>query len=212
MPDRAVLFIDGNNWYHSLKDVGLTDVGRLSYATISKKLIGPRDWTATRYYIGQVQQRGNPRLYADQRAFVASLQATDRRISVHFGRLETRQAKNEAAEELLHYLNAMPTRIDSGVYKDLLALAHRHRVTSVVVEKAVDVMLAVDMVVMAERDHLDAAYILSADGDFTHAAQAVRSLGKKVYAASPLSGAQLAAAVNTFIHLPPAWFGDCYIP
>jgi uncharacterized LabA/DUF88 family protein len=212
MADRAVLFVDGNNWYHSLRDIGLTDLGRLNYSAISRKLIGPRHWTATRYYVGQVQQHGNTRLYADQRSFVARLQATDSRISVHFGRLESRTARSEAAEELLRYLNAMPVRIDIRVYKDLLAIAHRHRVTSVIVEKAVDVMLAVDMVVMAERNQFDAAYVLSADGDYTHAVAAVRSLGKKVYAASPLSGAQLAAAVDTFIRLPGLWFDECFDP
>lgn len=198
MPDRAVLFVDGNNWYHSLRDIGLSDLGRLNYAAVSRKLIGPRDWSATRYYIGQVQQHGNTRLYAEQRSFVAKLQATDHRITVHFGRLERRTARSEAAEELLRYLNAMPVRIDKEVYQYLLALAHRHRVASVIVDKAVDVMLAVDMVVMAERDQFDAAYLLSADGDYTHAVAAVRSLAKKVYAASPLPGAQLAAVVNSF--------------
>ena len=212
MADRAVLFVDGNNWYHSLRDIGLTDLARLNYAAISRKLVGPREWLATRYYIGQVQQHGNSRLYAAQRSFVASLQATDRRISVHFGRLESRTGKSEAAEDLLRYLNAMPARIDTRVYKDLLAIAHRHRVTSVIVEKAVDVMLAVDMVVMAERSQFDAAYVLSADGDYTHAVAAVRSLGKKVYAASPLPGAQLAAAVNTFIRLSRDWFDECFNP
>jgi hypothetical protein len=38
----------------------------------------------------------------------------------------------------------------------------------------------------------------------------VRAIGKKVYAASPGTGAQLAAAVNTFIPLNAAWFADCW--
>ena len=157
MPDRAVVFVDGNNWYHSLKRIGLTDLGSLNYALVCRKLIGPREWTATRYYVGRVQRHGNTRLYVDQQSYLASLQASDRRISIHFGRLETRSVKSEAAEELLQYLNAMPVRIDKRIYQDLLALAHRHRVVSVIVEKAVDVMLAVDMVVMAGRNEFDAA-------------------------------------------------------
>jgi len=210
MPDRALLFIDGNNWYHSLKGIGLTDLGRLDYAAVSGKLLGPREWVGTRYYVGQVQQTGNTRLYADQRRFFSDLRASDKRISVHLGRLEERTAKSPAAEELLHYLNAMPTRIDTRVYQDLLRIGKSHRNVTVIVEKAVDVMLAVDMVVMAERDQFDSAYLLSADGDYTHAVAAVRSLGKKVYAVSPSPGAQLAAAVNSFIRLTSDWFADCY--
>ena len=77
------------------------------------------------------------------------------------------------------------------------------------VEKAVDVMGAVDMVVMAERDEFDAAYLLSADGDFTPAVEAVRLNNKKVYAVSVAVGAQLASVVNSYIRLKPDWFDDC---
>jgi len=153
--DRAVLFVDGNNWYHSLSELGVGDLGRLNYAKISEKLVGPRTWIGTRYYIGRVQQKGNPRLYADQRRFLAHLQATDPRISVHLGRLEERQVKNEAALELRQYLSAFPVRIDVGVFHGLMAIAKKHAQLDVMVEKAVDVMLAVDLVMMAQRDEFD---------------------------------------------------------
>lgn len=103
-----------------------------------------------------------------------------------------------------------PARLDAGVFHDLLALARRHQRATVMIEKAVDVMLAVDMVVMAERDEFDAAYLLSADGDFTHAVGVVRSAGKRVYVASPSSGAQLASVANAFIRLDQGWFKGCY--
>jgi hypothetical protein len=64
--DRATVFVDGNNWYHGLKNAGLTGLGWLNYAKISAKIVGDRDWIGTRYYIGQVQQKGNAQLYADQ--------------------------------------------------------------------------------------------------------------------------------------------------
>jgi uncharacterized LabA/DUF88 family protein len=60
-------------------------------------------------------------------------------------------------------------------------------------------MLAVDMVVMAERDEYEAAYLLSADGDFTPAVTAATDLGKRVYAASPTTGAQLEGVCQAFI-------------
>ena len=65
MPDRAVLFVDGNNWYHPLVGLGLTRLGRLDYASISEKLTDPRTWIATRYYVGEVHRRGNSCLYAE---------------------------------------------------------------------------------------------------------------------------------------------------
>lgn len=207
MADRAVVFIDGNNWYHSLKGAR---VAALDYAKISTKLAGLRIWVGTRYYIGQVSQVGNPQLYAEQRRFLSGLGQQDARISVHLGRIEERRVENDAAKELLEYLSQLPGRIDSRIYHELVALGTKHRKARVMVEKAVDVMLAVDLVVMAERNEYDTAYVLSADGDFTHAVQFVRGMGKRVFAVSASHGAQLAAAVNAFIHVDAAWFVDCY--
>ena len=210
MTDRAVVFIDGNNWYHALCHVNVEDRARLDYKKVSEKLLGPRQWVATRYYIGQVNQKFNASLYAQQRSFLAGLESTDSRISVHLGRIEPRTVSNEAAKELREYLGKLATKIDAEVFADLSEIARLHADATVFVEKAVDVFLAVDFVTMAIGDAYDAAYLLTADGDYTPAVEAVRKLGKKVYAASPLRGAQLAKAVNSFIHLPVSWFEDCY--
>ena len=91
----------------------------------------------------------------------------------------------------------------------LLDIAQRHASVETLAEKAVDVMLSVDLVEMAAKDAFDDAYILSADGDYTPAVAAVRAMGKQVLAASLPPSAQLAAAVNTFIPLKPSWFSDC---
>lgn len=210
MDDRAVVFIDGNNWYHSIKGIRVAEIGRLDYGKISRKLVGPRDWIATRYYIGRLPQTGDKTLYAAQRRFLASIRATDTRISTHLGRLEKRPIDDPAARELRSYLANLRTRIDPLVYHDLIRIAKNHRKTTTLVEKAVDVMLAVDMVAMAERNEYDAAYLLSADGDFTPAVTTIRDSGKKVYVASPAAGAQLASVANSFIRLPREWFNDCY--
>lgn len=211
MSDRAILFIDGNNWYHALRDVGVGDLGRLDYRGISEKLVEHRRWIGTRYYIGRMDQQWSPRHYAAQRSFLARLKRDDpSRISIHLGRLERRSEQSEAARELLQYLAGLPKRIDGEVYRHLVDLGRRHREVEVLVEKAVDVMLAVDAVMMAQRDEYDVAYILSADGDFTPAVRSVLELGKTVFAASLLPGARLRSACHAFIRLQPDWFKDCY--
>jgi uncharacterized LabA/DUF88 family protein len=204
--ERAMFFIDGNNWYHGCIDLGLSNLGRLSYPRVCQKLAGPRQWVGTRYYIGSVPHSGNTQLASDQQRFLAGMRAQDSRISVHLGRLEPRRVTNEAALEMKRYLANLRVRIDSGVYRDLVRLANEHMQTTVMVEKAVDVQIAIDMVMLAEHDQYDSAYLLSADGDLTPAVEAVREKGKKVYVASPSSGARLAAACNTFMRLPSAWF------
>jgi len=149
--ERAVVFVDGNNWYHALKRAGCISLGWLNYAKVSAKLIGARDWIGTRYYIGQVQQTPQTAtLYADQRRYTSWLAVRDKRVSIHFGRLETHTAENDFALEVKRYLAALTVRIDPVVYRHLVEGATRHAKAMVVVEKAVDVALAVDMVRMAD--------------------------------------------------------------
>lgn len=210
--ERAILFIDGNNWYHGCKDVGVTDPARLNYCKIASKVVGPaRQWCGSRYYIGKVSTSWSHQLVADQRRFLAAFVAEDPlRHSVHYGRLEAREVRSEAAVALLAYLANLEKRIDPEIFKALTSIGNRFKHTRTQVEKAVDVMLAVDLVIKAQRNEYDTAYILSADGDYTPAAEFSRSLGKKVFAVSATSGAQLARVVNSFIRVPRAWFVDCY--
>lgn len=211
MSKRAVIFIDGNNWYHSLRGLGLRNLERLHYGKVSQKLVGPgRSWIATRYYIGQVNQAEVPDQYAAQRRFLSKLMATDRRISHHLGRLETRTVRNPVADELLRRLHRLPTRIDRQVFGDLVAFAEQRRKMTVTVEKAVDVQIAVDMVTMALRDIYDVAYLLSADGDLTPAVGEVRATGKKVFVATSNPASQLGSAADVLIRIKGDWFDDCW--
>jgi len=205
-----VLFIDGNNWYHGLERIGETGQRRLNYAKLSLKLCGPRDWVATRYYVGRLSQTGNARLYAEQRSFVDDLLKTDKRITVHFGRIEQHPTENLLAERILTYLADLRTGIEASVRHRLQAMAETHRKLPTYVEKATDVHLATDVVGMALKNEYDAAYILSADGDYTPAVELVRRQQKTVYAVSAQPGAELAKVVTKFLRIQPGWLDDCY--
>ena len=209
---RAIVFVDGSNWYHGCAALGLGNIGRLDFARVSRKLARHRRWTATRYYVGEVPQTGTAELAAKQQRFLRFLRSCDPRISVHLGRLEPREHRNEAADALTRYLTNLSVRIPPAVYHDLLELARSHIVSRFMVEKAVDVQLAVDMVVMAERDEYDVAYLLSADGDLAPAVEAVRATGRRVFASSPASGARLASASSSYLRLQKAWFADVFAP
>ncbi|MCY4510295.1 MAG: hypothetical protein OXG35_25540 [Acidobacteria bacterium] len=134
MTRRAALFIDGNNWYHGLKHLGAVDLGRLDYRKLSLKLVGPRRWVGTRYYIGRVPQTGDVTLYRSQRRFLAKLEA-EPLISTHLGRLEPRASTNPTARDLRSYLSNLRTKIDLRVFQDLMKLAQRHQKATVFVEK-----------------------------------------------------------------------------
>ncbi|OPX32401.1 MAG: hypothetical protein B1H09_00355 [Gemmatimonadaceae bacterium 4484_173] len=134
----------------------------------------------------------------------------DSRIRIFTGRLERRPYSNPATAELTAYLNSLSVRIDKSVFHDLTKLAARYDNSTVLVEKAVDVMLAVDIAVMAERNEYDTAYLLSANGDFTPAVEAAITNSKKIFAVSCNTSGQLGKVCSSFIHLKPGWFSDCY--
>jgi uncharacterized LabA/DUF88 family protein len=213
--NRAVIFVDGSNWFHALKTAGLQGQGQLDYVRVAEKLVAPRTFAQLRWYVGQLSQDGDTELYANQRKFLAQLVAQDQRISVHLGRVEERTATNDAANELLEYLAKLSgrgLRLDPTVYRELFEMGSHHRKAKVWVEKAVDVMLAVDLVVMAERNEYDTAYVLSRDGDFTHAVGFARSKQKKVFAVSNERSSQLGNAVDAFITVDARWFDGCFLP
>lgn len=134
-----MVFIDGNNWYHGLRDAGVEHLGRLNYARISGKLLNNREWIGTRYYVGQVRQQDSPRQYAAQRQFLRRLTAADPRLSAHLGRLERRIVRSPAAEELIDFLGQLAARIDRDIFHQLQQLGRRHLTNEIIVEKAVDV-------------------------------------------------------------------------
>jgi uncharacterized LabA/DUF88 family protein len=210
MTQRAIFFIDGSNWYHSLKRQDIGAPGELDYAKISQKLAGTREWIETRYYIGALNQASNPGAYADQRRFLSRLQNTDQRIRILLGRLEPRPEPNPLAAELHRWIDSRPDDLVPGSQEWLRARADAHTNVWTLKEKAVDIMLAVDLIRLAGDDRYDAAYVLSADGDFTPAVEAVRASGRTVYGVSPDRSYALAKSVNTYIHLRKVWFRDCY--
>jgi uncharacterized LabA/DUF88 family protein len=209
--ERAAIFIDGNNWYHSLKGAKVADMLGLDYARISQKLIGPRKWVGTRYYIGALKSHHTK--FDDQRRFLSLLQNDDpARIAIRRGRIEDKTVENDLAKELLDFLRQRASSVPPALARDLDAMGRRHLRTTVLKEKAADVFLAVDLCRLAIEDAFDAAYLLSADGDYTPAVELVRARGKKVFAASPMQSGALSTVVNAYIPLTAAWFAGLQRP
>lgn len=98
---------------------------------------------------------------------------------------------------------------DQGVNLKLGILVERERTCDkcgyteyFLLEKGVDVQLAVDMIKKAEEDSYDVAYLVSADSDFVPAVEMVRYHYKKqVFCAAPKGAryGRLANACNTAI-------------
>lgn len=116
------------------------------------------------------------------------------------------------ADDLLQWLQINGSRLDDSCHTGLTDLVERNRKVVTLKEKAVDVQLAIDIYRSAIQNDYDAAYLLSADGDFTPPIVAVRSLGKKVYGCTvkPMYSSALRNCCNAYIQLEREWFRDLY--
>lgn len=148
---RAIVFIDGGNFYFQLKKLttkldGKYKLLNFNFGEFSKWLVLPNELVEARYYIGAINQQNNneksTKMYADQQRLFMNLQKQD--IKVVLGELIQHSDKS------YH-------------------------------EKGVDVRIAVEMIRMARQDKYDIAYLLSSDTDLVPAVEEVLSIGKKVY-------------------------------
>ena len=200
--ERAFLFIDGSNFYHAARGIGIA-TGDLDYKALAHKLILDRRLTGIRYYVGKVS--GDVSRIASQGKFLDRIR--NQGVDVVLGRIERRMLdpdKNPLITRLKDLIAANRASLGAPLLGELQALCETK--LPQYTEKRVDVSIAVDMVTMAWADQFDTAYLLSADGDFVPAVEAVGSRGKKVFAASPVVGRELQKAVDTFIPLKREWF------
>ena len=73
MTDKVMVFIDGSNLYHSLKNYfGRTDI---DIGKFSRKLLGRRQLVRIYYYNARVGQKEEPERYRQQQTFFASVNA-----------------------------------------------------------------------------------------------------------------------------------------
>ena len=206
--ERAVIFIDGNNFYHAVSRLGLSSLD-MDYARFSDKLVEGRKRVETRYYIGKVRQEGDLTRALKQQNFISSLNKFDR-VCHYYGRVESRPAK-DASKRLTKWLDTLAKREDICIADNAVAelrnIAAKKQFQYV--EKAVDVMIATDMVSMAYEKRYDVAYLLSGDGDFTPAVKKVREIGRKVFVASASHAHKLSQVADAFIPLNREFFHGC---
>lgn len=148
MPDtqRVMVFIDGSNFYHSLKLVRSSP--QIDFQYLINKLVGIRNLIRIYYYNSPVNQSDVPEQYKSQQAFFTMLKKSVDYLEIRLGKLEKREGGR-------------------------------------IVEKGVDVKLAVDMVAHAAQDNYDTAILISGDGDFSDAVNFVKNRGKHVELAFP---------------------------
>lgn len=154
--ERVMMFIDGNNLYHSLKHVmGRTN---LDFKEFSKRLVGDRHLIRVYYYNAPLNKEDDEDKYRQQQSFFDSLDSVPY-LTKKFGRLERRLVKQTLPDG---------TFVSVPTY----------------VEKGVDTFIVIDMLSHAFKDHFDTAILVSGDEDFAVLVENVKDLGKHVEVAN----------------------------
>jgi uncharacterized LabA/DUF88 family protein len=93
---RVMIYIDGNNLYHSLKDkFGKTN---LNFEAFCSKLVGTRHLVRIYYYNAPVDQTKEPERYKDQQKFFDKMRRIPY-LELRLGRLIYRNWPNEPSYE-----------------------------------------------------------------------------------------------------------------
>ena len=118
----------------------------------------------------------------------------------------------EEAEEQFHSQHRFITYLSDIPYVQV-KFGKLVRQGEALVEKSIDVRLAVDMVHYAALDYYDIAILISGDGDFIPAVETVKELGKQVECAFflPETAITLKQNVDVFIELNKKFLSDCII-
>lgn len=168
MDERVMIFIDGSNLYHALKEI-IPD-RQVNYNKLPRKLCGRRNLVRTYFYTVPVARESNEETYKKQQQFFSQL--------TRIAYLETR-------------------------------LGRLVNIKGTWVEKGVDVRIAVDMLSMAVKDNYDTAILISRDGDFAYAIEAIKDLGKHVEVAHPFRSHHLISSCDKFVPLTADFLKDC---
>lgn len=184
--DRIVIFIDGSNLYHGLKNhFGKT---KLDFSKFANKLVNGRKLIRTYYYNSPINQAENPTKYKEQQRFFACLDKVPY-FERSLGKL-VKRTRNHTCSSC--------KKTDNVTFNS---------------EKGVDVQIAVDMLITANRDLYDIAILVSGDGDFEKAIQGVKDTGRHVENAYVRGGHSnhLMKACDKFIELDKSFLSKCWL-
>jgi hypothetical protein len=81
MENRVFIIIDGNNFYHRLKELKLKNLSSFDYEKLTQYLVGKRNLVLRKYYIGAIRtENKNPKsfeLWRNQRKLLGNFQKQD---------------------------------------------------------------------------------------------------------------------------------------
>jgi len=115
MKERVLIIIDGNNFYHRLKELKLKNLLSFDYEKLTQYLIGKRKLVLRKYYIGAIREEPNnpksKKLMAGQQKLLGKLQKQGWEIGL--GHMLRTDAYHEKGVDVL-----MAVDLLIGAYED----------------------------------------------------------------------------------------------
>ena len=114
--ERVLIIIDGSNFYHRLKENGLSGLLGFDYKEFSEFLAGNRKCIASNYYIGAIREESNNQksreLMINQQKLIGRLKSCG--WQVHFGHMLKTDGYHEKGVDVLMAIDLL-----IGAYEDL---------------------------------------------------------------------------------------------
>lgn len=176
----AIIFIDGNNFYHNLKKCGVIpsqlDFGKLIDAVCEKFNVSCKK---SIYYNSIPSIEHGEEIYYNHMKFLSSISKLPN-FEVKTRKLQ-KISNYEVLREQKSLINKMKLcencrpKVENHITTFIKSLSFK--------EKGIDVMIAVDMLNNALKSECDICILISGDADFIPVMELIKSSGKMVYSA-----------------------------
>lgn len=185
MGEKTVIFIDGNNLYHNLKQMKIRP-GNIDFKKLTDFITRyfKCKLNEVRYYNSMPTLRDGKELYFSHLKFIDDLKKLSkftvktRKLQVHSTK-ELLKEKEELVESMDLCDNCKPI-VKENILDTIGNVKKK--------EKGVDIMLAVDLVEYAIKNKTDCVIVLSGDADFIPAMNLAKENNVEVFSVSLAKG------------------------
>ena len=160
--NKLIIFVDGSNLYHSLVETGFKP-GKVDYHKLFEKISNIKN-PIVRFYIAALTKDFTEKERSSQQTFFSNLRKNPN-LSIHFGKLQ--KTRNTVFQQTL-VIKSLGFCNKCLEKAGLLLSAFS---PSSFKEKGVDVKIAIDLVIMAEKNEFNTAILLSGDTDLVPAVE-----------------------------------------
>jgi len=201
---KSILFIDGSNFYHSLKQG--KQLSLFSYKSFYNALSKEFDVSQVFFYDAMKSQPIEPENYSKQQAFHEKLKKEIPNLVLRLRKLKYLFANErvEKAKKIAGFCKNCKKAVEIFIKEAGLSKLSK--------EKGIDIMLVADMIKFAYQNRYEVALLATGDADFTPAVELAQALKKEVINVHFYAGSsnELRNACNSHKLIQVDAQGNCY--